>query len=43
MDKKLKKYSVSPSVVEADKESVISIRALDGGILLFDEFRALFG
>ena len=37
MDKKLKKYSVSPSVVEADKESVISIRALDGGILLFDD------
>lgn len=37
MDKRLKRYSVSPSIVEADKESVITIRALDGPILLFDD------
>jgi len=37
MEKRLKLYSVSPSVVEADKESVISIRARDGAILLFDD------
>lgn len=33
----LKKYSVFPSVVEADKESVITVRAFGGAILLYDD------
>ena len=33
----LKKYSVYPSVVEADKESVITVKTYDGNILFFDD------
>lgn len=37
MDKRLKYYSVSPQVVEADKESVITVKARDGAILFYDD------
>lgn len=37
MNNWLKKYTVYPSVVEADKESVITIKAFDGRILFFDD------
>lgn len=37
MNANLKKYKVSPSIVEADKESTITIKSIDGNLRFFED------
>ncbi len=37
MNANLRNYEIIPSVVEADKETEITVRSLDGGMLFFDD------